>query len=342
MPEPFRTLADWIDIPSVTGAEGDYADALTCHLEGMGLSVERQELAPGRTNLLARADGVPRVVLCTHLDTVPPWFGPTIERDRILGRGACDAKGPALAMILALERLVKAGARDVGLLFTVGEEVDGAGARLANERLAEPWRPACTIIGEPTDNRFVAGHKGVFKCSLVAHGVAGHSSQAIGPSAVHELVGVLSSVLGESWGDHELFGPGTINVGMVGGGVAENVVADRAEARLMLRIVEEPSVVEERLSRHVNDHVELVCDKAYGPLAFEVPDGEMDAPVVAFATDGPFLPDWGRKMLYGPGSILDAHTDHEKLTAAAFEEAIATYERTVRGLLDELDAGTSA
>jgi acetylornithine deacetylase len=241
-------------------------------------------------------------------------------------------------MILAAERLVKAGRRDVGLLLTVGEEVDGAGARLANARLAPPWRPAYTIIGEPTENRFVAGHKGVFKCTLRAHGVAGHSSQAVGPSAVHELVRALSGLLGEEWGASELFGEGTLNVGLLGGGVAENVVAASAEAKLMLRIVEEPAKVEERLRRHANENVELVLDKAYGPLAFHVPEGETDAPVVAFATDGPFLGDWGERLLYGPGSILDAHTDHEKLTADSFERAVADYVRTALGLLERLDA----
>ncbi len=339
MRAPLEIVADWIDVPSVSGSEGDYADVLALHLARVGLDVERQEVTPGRSNLLARpADGEPRVVFCTHQDTVPPWFGPTLERGLVRGRGACDAKGPALAMIQAVEALVRAGRRDVGLLFTVGEEQDSDGARLANRRLELPWRPAVTILGEPTDNRFVAGHKGVFKCSLVAHGVLGHSSQDVGPSAVHELVRVLDAVLGDEWGRDEFFGRGTVNVGTLQGGVAENVVADRAEARLMLRIVEEPERVEERLRRHLSDRVELLTQKAYGPLHFEVPDGEPDAPIVAFATDASHLPAWGRKMLYGPGSIQDAHTEHEKLSLASFERARAEYERTALLIFAKLDA----
>ncbi|MFT5287117.1 MAG: acetylornithine deacetylase [Planctomycetota bacterium] len=340
MPTAFKTLADWIDVPSVTGTEDDYANLIALYLSRLGFDVERQELEPGRSNLLARVgeSGEPRVVLCTHLDTVPPWIGPRIERNVIFGRGACDAKGPALAMIMAAERLVKAGRRDIGLLLTVGEEVDGAGACLANSELRSPWRPAFTIIGEPTENHFVAGHKGVLKCTARAHGVAGHSSQPIGPSAVHELVSVLSKLLAEEWGHDELFGHGTLNVGMIDGGVAENVVADRAEARLMLRIVEDPKFVEERIRRYESEHIEFLIEKAYGPLAFEVPSVETDARVVAFATDGPFLPDWGTKLLYGPGSILDAHTDHEKLTLDEFERAVAEYERTALELLLRLDA----
>lgn len=333
-----RTLADWIAIPSVSGAEDDYGDALAREASRRGFDVERQELAPGRTNLLVRA-GAPRVVLCTHLDTVPPWFGPRVERRTVHGRGACDAKGPALAMLCAAERLLGEGRRDVGLLFTVGEETDSAGARLANERLAEPWRPAFTILGEPTDNRFVAGHKGVLKASLRGHGVASHSSEPKGPSAVHALVRALAGLLERDWGSHPLFGRGTLNVGTIRGGVADNVVADAAEARLMLRLVEEPERALARLREALVEDVELELDKAYGPLAFRVPEGEGAAPVVAFATDGPFLTGFGEKLLFGPGSIRDAHTDHERLDLAALEEAVAVYARTARDLAERAARG---
>ncbi|MEQ1892106.1 MAG: M20/M25/M40 family metallo-hydrolase, partial [Planctomycetota bacterium] len=93
-------LLDWIAIESVTGHEGDYGDAVARHLASLGFGVERQELAPGRFNVLARADA-PELVFCTHLDTVPPFFGPSRAGNVIRGRGACDAKGPALAMIEA-------------------------------------------------------------------------------------------------------------------------------------------------------------------------------------------------------------------------------------------------
>src|SRR5688572_3723091 len=141
----FRALCDWIEIPSVTGGEGDYGEALARRLATLGLAVERQEVAPGRFNVLARA-GAPRVVLCTHLDTVPPFFGVREERATIHGRGACDAKGPAVAMLAAAEKLLASGEDRFGLLFTVGEETDSAGAALANARLAEPWDPAFTIV----------------------------------------------------------------------------------------------------------------------------------------------------------------------------------------------------
>ena len=124
------TLSDWIDIESITGNEGDYGDALGRALQRRGFDVEYQEVASGRRNVLARA-GRPEVVFCTHLDTVPPFIAPRVTGGTIHGRGACDAKGQALAMLLAAEQLVKDGERRMGFLFTVGEEVDSVGAAAA-------------------------------------------------------------------------------------------------------------------------------------------------------------------------------------------------------------------
>ena len=329
----FSKLCDWIAIPSVTGDERDYADALARELRGLGLGVERQELAPGRFNVLARGARAPEVVFCTHLDTVPPYIGPREERDAVHGRGACDAKGPALAMLEATRSLLDQGEERVGFLFTCGEETDSAGAALANERLAEPWRPRFTIVGEPTDNRFVGAHKGVYKAELVAHGVAGHSSQANLPSAIHELVHAIERLLAQDWGRHALLGPGTLNIGTLAGGVAANVVAERAVASLLLRAVEDPAVTERKLRACLGERVELQKPyKSYGPTEFHVPHGHTPIPV-AFGTDAPHLKRWGKPLLYGPGRILDAHTDHECISKSSFERAVHEYARTARELL---------
>ncbi|MEM7309908.1 MAG: M20/M25/M40 family metallo-hydrolase [Planctomycetota bacterium] len=331
MTDAFATLQDWIEIDSVTGGEGDYGDALGRALAAEGLGVERQELSPGRFNVLARAAN-PEVVFCTHLDTVPPWFGSERKGNVVFGRGACDAKGPALAMLLAARRLLAEGEDRIGFLLTVGEETDGAGAVFANEQLADPWSPRFTIVGEPTDNSFVRGHKGVYKCNLRAHGVAGHSSQDVGPSAIHELVTVLQGILGDDWGEHARFGSGTVNVGEIGGGLAANVVAPEAQAELLLRIVQDPVAVTEKLRTHLTEHVELELGKNYGPVEFLVPE-DQESIAVAFGTDAPHLSAWGTPLLYGPGSILDAHTADEKLTLESFERAVDDYARTAAGLL---------
>ncbi|HED65585.1 MAG TPA: M20/M25/M40 family metallo-hydrolase [Planctomycetes bacterium] len=330
------TLLDWIDLESITGNEGDYGDALVRQLESIGFAAEKQFVEGGRFNVLARA-GDPAVVFCTHLDTVPPWFGPSREGGVVRGRGACDAKGPALAMIEAARRVVESGEERIGFLFTVGEETDGAGARFADEHRCAPWQPRFTIVGEPTENEFIRGGKGVYKCELHARGVAGHSSQPVGPSAIHELVSAIGAMLSDSWGEHPVFGEGTINFGEIRGGLAANVVAPEAVASVLVRAVEDPEIVEERLRSHLGENVELISGKGYGPIAFHVPEGR-EGPVVAFGTDAPFLRGWGTPLLYGPGSIRDAHTDHELVTVASFERAVADYEHAARELLDRIDA----
>jgi acetylornithine deacetylase len=330
--ELWSELQEWVAIPSVTGGEGDYADALARRLRALGLEVELQQVAPGRSNVLARR-GSPRVVFCTHLDTVPPYFGPREDSEFVHGRGSCDAKGPALAMLTAAKPLLDAGEDRLGFLFTVGEETDSAGARHANERLAEPWRPRYVVVGEPTENRFVRAHKGAFKGRLVARGVAGHSSQPIGPSAVHELVRCAARLIEQDWGTHPLLGSGTLNLGVISGGVAANVVADSAEARLLLRAVEAPEVCERKLRSHLGEHVEFHAHGAnYGPQEFFVPAGA-ETIEVAFGTDAPHLPRWGKPLLYGPGRILDAHTDHERVSKRSLERAIAEYQRVAGDLL---------
>ncbi len=328
----WRDLCEWIEIPSITGGEADYADLLARRLSSEGLEVERQAVAPGRFNLLARR-GAPEVVFCTHLDTVPPFFGPREDSEYVHGRGACDAKGPALAMLAAARELLAEGEERLGLLFTVGEETDSAGARTANERLAEPWRPRYVVVGEPTDNRFVRAHKGILKGRLLARGIAGHSSQAIGPSAIHELVGSVQRLLEEDWGVHPVLGRGTLNIGEIRGGVAANVVAERAEASVLLRAVEPPEHSARKLEGCLSPAVTFeAVGASYGPQEFLVPAGEQPIEV-AFGTDAPHLGHWGEPLLYGPGRILDAHSDHERVAKRSVERAIGDYARVARELL---------
>jgi acetylornithine deacetylase len=150
---------------------------------------------------------------------------------------------------------------------------------------------------------------------------------------VHELVACVSRLLEETWGEHPIFGRGTINVGQIAGGVAANVVADSARAEILVRTVEPPEVVESRLRQALGEHVSLQGRaKSYGPIEFHTPDDSTY--IVAFATDAPHLTRWGDKLLYGPGRILDAHTDHECLSVESFERAVGEYVRTIRGLLE--------
>ena len=132
-----RTL---IDIPSVSGEEGEVGRFLASDLEGLGYRVELQEVEPGRANVLARLAPRPRVVLSTHMDTVPPFIPSDEDGEEIRGRGACDAKGIIAAQLTAAGRLRGEGVEELGLLFTVDEEMGSLGARAA---AAHAWGREC-------------------------------------------------------------------------------------------------------------------------------------------------------------------------------------------------------
>ncbi len=332
-----RELLEWIEIPSVSGDETQMTDRLARSIEARGLDLMRIAVgAEGRAALVGCA-GVPRVVLCTHLDTVPPWFGGRADRQFVHGRGACDAKGVALAMLEAVDLLLADGLDEVGLLFTVGEEVDSDGARAANAWLESGPEvmgsgPEFVVVGEPTSNRFVRGHKGMLRASLEARGVAAHSSQPAGPSAIHDLVHSCSALLGASWGEHPLFGTGTVNIGTIEGGVADNVVAERARAEFLVRSVRGPEQDQAGARACLCGGTALEVHTAYAPVEFLVPDGE-PAEVVPFGTDAPYLGAFGRPLLIGPGDIAVAHTEHERIAIRELDAGVARYAAVVRDLL---------
>src|SRR5690348_781915 len=132
--------------PSPTGAERPAVELVASWLNEHGWSVTHQELSPDRANIWgSRGHGT--VTLSTHLDTVPPFIGPSLDGARLCGRGACDAKGIAAAMMVAADNLSNTGEQRVDLLFVVGEEKGSDGARAAN-RLSATSR--FLVNGEPT------------------------------------------------------------------------------------------------------------------------------------------------------------------------------------------------
>jgi len=111
-----------MDIPSISGNEGDVGRFLVRYLEELGYWVELQTVEGDRANVIATTRAPARVVLSTHMDTVPPFISSSEDEHFIYGRGACDAKGIIAAQITAAERLRSLGMQDIGLLFTVDEE----------------------------------------------------------------------------------------------------------------------------------------------------------------------------------------------------------------------------
>jgi acetylornithine deacetylase len=328
----FSFVRQIIDIPSITGQEFDLARFIERHVSERGFRTELQEVEESRLNVFARISDETRLVFCTHLDTVPPFFPSGEDEDYIYGRGACDAKGILGAMITAAEQLRDEGIDTLGLLFVVGEELDSIGAKAAN-RLRSNSR--YVVVGEPTENRLASGHKGTFNFVLKAEGRAAHSAYPhLGDSAIDRLLGTLDAIRRADWGESDVLGRATVNIGKLSGGIAANIIAPEAEANVYVRIVGKVSEAEDKLEEILDGETKLTQHFiAKSDAVFcEVLPGFEVAPV-AFGTDIPSLVSFGRPLLIGPGSIHDAHTVHEKIGKTQLLEAVDLYRRIAKILL---------
>jgi acetylornithine deacetylase len=341
--DPIELTRQLVRIPSTTYHETAAGLFLEQFLTAQGWTVERMDVAkpspdtPGaegggeRFNVFAAMPGItPEVVLSTHFDTVPPYVELREDDEFLYGRGTCDAKGIAAAMIAAAERL-RADGVPVGLLFVVGEERDSAGAKVANKR---PCGSRFLINGEPTDNRLALASKGALRVELFASGRMAHSAYPeLGESAIDKLVAVLADMQALKLPVIEGVGDSTLNVGMISGGRAPNVIADAAEAHLLVRLVGpsdeiKVSILNAVAGRAVEFSLEL-------PFVQMRRVGTLPTMVAKFTTDIPSLTAWGEPFLLGPGSIHVAHTPDEKLSKRELLEAVELYVELAKGLMAE-------
>ena len=321
---PFVLTLRLIDIPSLTGDERVVAEFVAQHLETLGYNVERQHIAGDRFNVIATTGQTPRIFFSTHLDTVPPFIPSSEDAEYIYGRGSCDAKGIIAAQIYAAEKLRANGMSELGFLFTVDEELSSLGAQAANDH---PLARECRFLinGEPTDNHLATGTKGSLRVIVTTEGRAAHSAYPeAGDSAVEKLLDVLQDIRACEWPSSDFFGETTCNIGVVNGGTRPNVIADRARAELQIRVATDIEQVKGLLERAVAGRAQIEYASQHDPVRlFSVPG--FDESVVRFTTDVPYLSNWGRPLLLGPGSILDAHTEHERIAKTELERAIELY-----------------
>ena len=336
--EAIRLTRQLIDIESITYNEGAVGEFLAGYLAERGFAVERMPVAQPkeskstceRFNVYGAAqDATPVVVLSTHMDTVPPYIKSSEDEEFIYGRGACDAKGIIAAQIAAAERLREMGV-PVGVLFVVGEERDSAGAKAAN---LQPKGSKFLINGEPTDNRVAVASKGALRAVVKAAGKMAHSAYPeLGDSATHKLVRALDRMLELELPVNRKVGPSTLNIGVVEGGRAPNVIADKAEAQVLVRLVGDAKATREALTKAAGADAQV-------DFTLEIPFKELrtveglPTMVAAFTTDVPWLSAWGEPVLLGPGSIHVAHTPDEKLAKRELAEAIELYVKVAQGLV---------
>jgi acetylornithine deacetylase len=340
--DPIQLTRQLVDIESTTYHEAPAGEFLAAYLASLGWEITRQPVPqpdPARTpgggtgprfNVYAAQKGItPDVVLSTHMDTVPPFLGPCREdADFLYGRGTCDAKGIIAAQIAAAEKL-RAAKVKVGLLFVVGEERDSAGAKVANQH---PVGSRFLINGEPTDNRLAVASKGCLRVELYARGKMAHSAYPeLGTSAIDKLLGALHDIQALKLPIIEGIGDSTLNVGILSGGRAPNVIADKAEAHILVRLVGPSEATRAAILQAAAGR----CDVEF---SLELPFVQMRAlpgfetMVAKFTTDIPSLTAWGEPFLLGPGSIHVAHTPDEKVAKKELLECVDLYVRLAREL----------
>jgi acetylornithine deacetylase len=328
--DPVKLTRRLVDIESISGNEGAVGAELYEEMVRLGYTTHKMPVAHERFNVVATLDDLPpQVVFSTHMDTVPPFILSSEDHENIYGRGSCDAKGIIAAQIAACQRLRKEGAA-VGMLFVVGEERDSLGAKIANEN-----SPGSRFLinGEPTENKIAVASKGAFRVQITARGSMAHSAYPeLGESAIEKLLAALERLRAMELPVNPEVGPCTMNIGIIEGGRAPNVIADHARAQLLYRLVGPSDELRQQITAAVDGlaEAEFVLEIPFTKLR-TVPG--VESMVAKFTTDIPWLNRWGTPVLLGPGSIHVAHTEREFIAKKQLHEAVDLYCEIARELL---------
>ncbi len=312
-----------VDIESITGNEKEVGEFLYAEMQRQGLTVSRMPVEGDRRNIWAVWPGHPRpeIVLSTHMDTVPPFIPSSEDDTRVYGRGSCDAKGIIAAQTAAALRLHEQGIH-VGLLFVVGEERDSLGAHVANEH---PQGAKFLINGEPTENRLALASKGTLRAEITARGKMAHSAYPeLGESAIDKLLPALARLRAMPLPSDPDVGPCTLNIGLIEGGRAPNVIPDYAHADLLYRLIGPSDDLRRQIVATAGSAVEVEFPLELKFLRFRTIEG-LPTMVAKFTTDIPKLTNWGEPLLIGPGSIHVAHTEGEFIPKSELHEAVDLY-----------------
>lgn len=319
-----------VDIESTTGKEAAVGNYLYGELCRLGYQTIKMPVEADRFNLVATSLEAPRpaIVFSTHLDTVPPFISSSEDEARIYGRGSCDAKGIIAAQLAASERLRREGIH-VGLLFVAGEERDSLGALVAND---QPIGSRYLVNGEPTENRLALASKGTLRVEVTATGRMAHSAYPeLGESAIDKLIPALGRLRAMPLPSDPDVGPCTLNIGLIEGGRAPNIIPDYAHADLSYRLIGPSDELRRQILAAAGNDVQVTFPLELPFLRMRTIDG-LPTMIAAFTTDIPRLTNWGEPLLIGPGSIHVAHTEGEYIEKKQLAEAIELYCRIARQL----------
>ena len=316
--ELFRQI---LSFDSTSGSERELGQWLAEHLEAP--FVETFEVGDGTLNVLLRWSETPRVVYCSHMDTVPPYIPPTFTDDRVLGRGTCDAKGQFYAMYRACQRLAAAGEKDFALLIVSGEETGSWGAKAFSKT---GFTAPLLVVGEPTDNCMVSASKGTKRFDLTFTGKAFHSGYPEhGVSAVELFVDFMNALRAAAFPDDPVLGPTTWNVGRLSSDNPQNILSPQLSCRLYFRTTfASDDAVVAWMRAQASDRLRVEEIGGDAPARYFTLPGFPTKPV-AFGSDAPHLTGFAQKIICGPGTITVAHRDDEFLSLSDLQQAINNY-----------------
>lgn len=315
--ELFREI---LSFDSTSGRERELGEWLAAHLEAP--SVETFEVGDGTLNVLLRW-GEPRVVFCSHMDTVPPYLPPVFGADRVCGRGTCDAKGQFYAMYRACRRLAEAGRSGFALLILSGEETGSWGAKAFAKT---DFRAPLLVVGEPTDNCMVSASKGTKRFNLTFRGKPFHSGYPEhGVSAVELFVDFMNGLRAAGFPEDPLLGATTWNVGKLVSDNPQNILSPELNCRLYFRTTfASDAAVTAWMRSQACDTLQVEEFGGDAPARYLTLPG-FPQKTVAFGSDAPHLTNFRDKVICGPGSITVAHRDDEYLAFEDLEQAITNY-----------------
>ncbi len=316
----YNLFEDILGFDSTSGRERPLAEFLSRRLKAP--KAEAFEVGDGTLNLLF-SWGTPRVVYCTHMDTVPPYIAPGVGESKVTGRGSCDAKGQIIAMYTACCELAAAGKEGFGLLLLSGEETGSWGAK-AFAKL--PFKADLLIIGEPTENKMVSASKGTKAYEVVLRGEPFHSGYPqFGKSAVDLFVDFVNELRAHRFPFDDRLGETTWNIGKLSSDNAQNILSPECSFRIYFRTTfASDALVHEYMMTKIAGQVRFIGGDI--PATYLTFPGFPSGPV-AFGSDAPHLSNFSRKIICGPGSIRYAHRSDEHILTADLEQAVSNYIR---------------
>jgi succinyl-diaminopimelate desuccinylase len=348
------------------GRERDCARHAGAMLEEWGFKVEYHEYEEGRTSVIARAGGSDaKAPLCLtgHLDVVPlgtrKWtkdpFAGEADGDKLYGRGSSDMKAGVAAMLIAARAFGKklSGTPGIVLVLTAAEENGCVGSQHLAALPKLMGKAGAIVVGEPTSNYPMVGHKGSIKFHAAFRGVSAHGSMPqLGVNAIYKAASAIAKLEYFEFRvpAHPVMGEPTLNVGTFAGGSGVNVVPDAATVGVDIRTVPgmDHAALLARLKRLMGEDVELEVFSNL-PAVWTAPDEEwvqrvfeICQPILKEAPEprtAPYMTDAANllkvyagapTLVLGPGEAQMAHQTDEYCNIERIGQSVAIYEAIIR------------